>query len=116
MASGAPYIVHIPYGRGSLKLDLWRVPGARVIEGEIATAQPSDTGEALVHRALEEPIGTPHLAELARTAHSVAIVTSDHTRAMPSGVTMPLLLEEVRAGKTTDARQALRNLRAKHGL
>lgn len=24
--------------------------------------------------------------------------------------------EEVRAGKTTDARQALRNLRAKHGL
>lgn len=98
MASDAPHIVHIPYGRGSLELDLGRVPGARVIEGEIATAQPSDTGEALVHRALEEPIGTPRLAELARTAHSVVIVTSDHTRAMPSGVTMPLLLEEVRAG------------------
>ena len=91
-------IVRIPYGRGALELGLDATSDVRVIEGEIALAVPPAPAEELVRHALERPIGTPRLSELARGARTVVIVTSDHTRAMPSSLTLPLLLEEVRRG------------------
>ena len=92
MPAATPRTVGIPYAHGSLELSLRE--GDRVIEGQIATVRPEAPGAELVRRALESPIGTPRLSELSRTARSVVIVTSDHTRAMPSSVTLPLLLEE----------------------
>ena len=96
MTADTPRTIGIPYGHGSLELALRE--GDRVIEGEISAVAPSAPAEELVRRALESPLGTPRLSELARDAHSVVIVTSDHTRAMPSAITLPLLLEEVRRG------------------
>lgn len=96
MPAAMPRTVGIPYAHGSLELSLRE--GDRVIEGQIATVRPEAPGAELVRRALESPIGTPRLSELSRTARSVVIVTSDHTRAIPSSVTLPLLLEEVRRG------------------
>ncbi len=96
MTADTPRTIGIPYGHGSLELALRE--GDRVIEGEISAVAPSAPAEELVRRALESPLGTPRLSELARDARSVVIVTSDHTRAMPSAITLPLLLEEVRRG------------------
>lgn len=96
MTAVTPRTIGIPYGHGSLELALRE--GDRVIEGEISAVAPSAPAEELVRRALESPLGTPRLSELARDARSVVIVTSDHTRAMPSAITLPLLLEEVRRG------------------
>ena len=96
MNADANRTVRIPYGRSSLELAV--DPRTQVVEGEIAAFTPADTGEALVRRALESPVGTPRLSELAKNARTVVVVTSDHTRAMPSGTTMPLLLEEIRRG------------------
>ena len=44
------------------------------------------------------PSAPPRLRELAKGKHTVVIVTSDHTRAVPSKLTLPILLEEIRAG------------------
>ena len=44
------------------------------------------TGEAEVRRALENPIGTPRLKDVVRPGETVAIITSDITRPMPSAV------------------------------
>lgn len=52
----------------------------------------------IASEALRNPIGSPRLRELARGKKRVTIVTSDHTRAMPSQITMPLLLKEIREG------------------
>lgn len=90
--------IRIPYDRGFLELPRAAVPGARVIEGDIAGYAPPADAETIVHQALASPIETPRLSDLARAARSVVIVTSDHTRAMPSAVTLPLLLAEVRHG------------------
>ena len=58
-------------------------------------------GEAeLVREALANPIGTPRLCELAKGKNRIVLVTSDHTRAVPSKLTLPLLLEEIRRGNT----------------
>lgn len=55
------------------------------------------TGEAEVRRALENPIGTPRLGDIVHPGETVAIVTSDITRPMPSSVALPPVLEELYA-------------------
>ncbi len=56
------------------------------------------TGEAEVERALREPIGTPRLRDIVHPGETVAIVTSDVTRPMPTYKVMPALLDELYAG------------------
>ncbi|MDD6679298.1 MAG: nickel-dependent lactate racemase [Firmicutes bacterium] len=55
------------------------------------------TGEAEVRRALEQPIGSLRLGELVHPGETVAIVTSDITRPMPTAKVMPCLLDELYA-------------------
>ncbi len=55
------------------------------------------TGEAAVRRALEHPIGSPRLRDLFHPEDTVAIITSDITRPMPTWKVMPALLEELYA-------------------
>lgn len=45
---------------------------------------PGQPEAAIVQEALEHPIGTPALRELAKGKKKVVLVTSDHTRAVPS--------------------------------
>ena len=52
----------------------------------------------IVAEALREPIESPRLRELAADKQRVLVITSDHTRPMPSAITLPLLLDEIRAG------------------
>ncbi len=55
------------------------------------------TGEAEVRRALASPIGTPRLRDIVKKGETVAIVTSDVTRPMPSAVVLPAVLGELDA-------------------
>ena len=58
-----------------------------------------DKSEAeIVEEALQNPIGTAPLSELAKGKKTITIVTSDHTRAVPSKLTLPILLRELRKG------------------
>ncbi len=56
-------------------------------------------GEALVRAAIEKPVGTRRLSEMAVPGQKIAIVTSDVTRPLPSRKILPAILEELaRAG------------------
>ena len=59
------------------------------------TVQQGLTGEAEVSRALKNPIGTPRIGQIVRPGETVAIVTSDITRPLPSYKILPLLVEEL---------------------
>lgn len=52
--------------------------------------------ESIVLDSLELPIDSDKLCNIAKDKKSCLIVTSDHTRAMPSRITLPILLKEVR--------------------
>ncbi|WP_300346908.1 nickel-dependent lactate racemase [uncultured Oscillibacter sp.] len=54
-------------------------------------------GRAAVEEALAHPIGTPRLWELVRPGETVAVITSDITRPMPTWEVMPVLLDELYA-------------------
>ena len=55
----------------------------------------TSSGQPEVVRALNEPIGTPKLSELAVGKKKVAIVSSDITRPMPTWTALPPVLAEL---------------------
>lgn len=90
--------ISIPYDTGAVELHIAEENLAGVLTARTEEYRPALGETELVRNALEHPIGTPPLSQLARGKQKVTIVTSDHTRAVPSRITLPLLLEEVRRG------------------
>lgn len=88
----------IPYYRSSLELHVNEKNLHAVLNSRTDEYDAGKSEAELVRQALENPIGTPRLRELAKGKHKIVLVTSDHTRAVPSKLTLPILLEEIRAG------------------
>lgn len=65
-----------------------------VITAKTEDYVPEKSPKELIEDALEHPIGTPKLSELAKGKNKVVLVTSDHTRAVPSRLTLPILLKK----------------------
>jgi nickel-dependent lactate racemase len=91
-------IINIPYGKGHLAE---QIPDGR-LAGVLLSRTHDYKAEAaeadLVRAALDKPIGTPPLRELAKGCRKVVIITSDHTRPVPTRIIAPLMLEEIRSG------------------
>lgn len=90
--------ISIPYYTSCMELCVDEENLKAVITAEEDACSPCKPGTELIREALEAPVGTPRLRDLARGKNRVTIVTSDHTRAVPSRLTLPLLLEEIRTG------------------
>lgn len=90
--------IEIPYGRTKqiLHIDHERV-AAVLRPAEQENAGPDEA--AIVRAALLHPIASPRLSDLARGKRRILLITSDHTRPVPSRITMPLLLDEIRTGQ-----------------
>ncbi|NLY49390.1 MAG: nickel-dependent lactate racemase [Firmicutes bacterium] len=90
-------MTRLPYGPGYLPVT---VPDEN-LAGIFCPLQTQRElpGEAeLIIAALQNPYGGPRLAELAASARRITVISSDHTRPLPSKVTLPPLLAEIRAG------------------
>lgn len=90
--------IPIPYHRSHLDLKISERNLKAVIYPSGYDDKNTITEETLILEALRNPIGTPTLRDLVKGKKRFVIVTSDHTRAMPSKVTLPLLLSEIRQG------------------
>lgn len=89
--------IKLPYGRGIISA---LIPAGQ-LQGVLVPKAHSNTGisdTALIEEALAHPIASPPLRELACGKDKIVIISSDHTRPVPSGITMPLLLAEIRQG------------------
>ncbi len=91
--------IKIPYGKDHLLFSIKACRLAGILAPSHIKAGPEEA--AAVSAALEAPIGSPRLSVLSEGKQRVLVVTSDHTRPMPSGVTLPLLLKEIRMGNPT---------------
>ena len=90
--------IKIPYYTSSLDLHVEEENLEAVINAKTDSYDPGKSETELVEEALANPIGTPRLRELAKGKQKVTLVTSDHTRAVPSKLTLPILLREIREG------------------
>jgi len=95
-------VVDIPYGDGVLNLTLPddRVKAKLCPTGNMGDEFPIDANdqEKVVIDALAHPIESRPLHELSAGKKRVTVITSDHTRPMPSAVTLPILFAEIRKG------------------
>ena len=90
--------IPIPYYTSTLNLHVDEENLKAVLTAKMHGFHAEKSQEQLVLDALEHPVGSPRLRELAKDKQKIVIVTSDHTRAVPSKITLPLLLKEIRSG------------------
>lgn len=90
--------IPIPYYTSTLALHVEEENLKAVLTAKMHGFRAEKSQEQLVLDALEHPVGSPRLRTLAEGKRKIVIVTSDHTRAVPSKITLPLLLKEIRSG------------------
>ena len=90
--------ISIPYYTSTLDLHVDEANLKAVVTAKMHEYKAGKTEVELVHEALEHPIASPRLRDLAKGKQKVVLVTSDHTRAVPSKITLPILLDEIRQG------------------
>jgi len=92
--------VWLPYGKSDICV---RIP-ARNLLGSIEPKEVRSVADvkAEVERALNEPIGSKRLSEIAQPEHKVAIVVDDFTRNTPSHAMLLPVLAELNAAGVKD--------------
>lgn len=90
--------IEIPYCTGHMDLHVEEKNLLAVINAKIHDFKPKKPQENIIKWALEHPIDSPRLCELSKNKEKIIIVTSDHTRSVPSKLTLPFLLNEIRSG------------------
>ena len=90
--------ISIPYSRKHLEINIPKASLLGIFKPEEMTTPLALSETELVHQALDNPIASAKLADLASDKKHIVIITSDHTRPVPSHITMPILLEEIRKG------------------
>ena len=93
-------ILRLPYGRDAITADL-RGLGCRVL-GPSAPRVSPDT-RSLIAAALDAPVGTTPLVELARGRRRVTVLVPDATRRVPLPVILPALLARLAAAGVSES-------------
>lgn len=88
--------VDLAFGKSGLTVELPEGPNWRILEPRSAT--PVADVDTALDKALDHPIGTVPLIELARGKRTAAISVCDITRPAPNATTLPPLLERLHAG------------------
>jgi nickel-dependent lactate racemase len=86
-------LTHLAFGKTGLSVTLPDGFAYRVLEAR--SAAPLPDGNAALEAALDRPIGTAPLAELARGKKSAAISVCDITRPAPNRKTLPPILRRL---------------------
>jgi nickel-dependent lactate racemase len=89
--------IKLPYHKRVIEIEIEENNLAGVLESRAEEYSTSQTQQELVEAALDSPIGSETLEELVSGKKSMVIITSDHTRPVPSRVTMPILLRRIRS-------------------
>ncbi|MBC7241434.1 MAG: nickel-dependent lactate racemase [Anaerolineae bacterium] len=91
---------HVAYGRGEMYFSL---PAG--MRGTVVTSRelpPLEDPERAVMEALEHPIGSPRLRDMARPGQKVVIIFTDITRASPDHILLPPVLRELEEAGVRD--------------
>ena len=89
--------IQIPYDRTAFSAEV----GDIVLKGVYSSKlpEPAMSGEAYVSEALDNPIASQRLEDIAVGKRTAVVIASDHTRPVPSRIIMPQILERLRRGQ-----------------
>ncbi|MBE7038413.1 MAG: nickel-dependent lactate racemase [Ruminococcaceae bacterium] len=84
------------YGKEKIGYDFENENLLGVLTSSIDEYVAKDGEVELVKKALENPVGSEKLRDLAKDKKKIVIIASDHTRPVPSKVIIPYMLNEIR--------------------
>ncbi|NNU74686.1 nickel-dependent lactate racemase [Clostridium estertheticum] len=87
----------IPYSKRFLEIEIPDKNLVAILESKAHDYKVESTQEDIVNKALDNPIGSVKLEELVKGKENLVLITSDHTRPVPSKVTLPILLRRIRS-------------------
>ena len=90
--------VKLPYGKNSINIDIPEDRLEGILISKVNEYSTKESEEEIVKKAMINPIGMPQLKELAQDKKKIVVISSDHTRPIPSHITMPIILDEIRKG------------------
>jgi len=88
-------ILTVPYSKSGMILDIPDENFSKILQSKAHDYVVNKTQEEIVEDSIDNPIGSQKLEELVKNKKSVVIITSDHTRPVPSKVTMPIILRRL---------------------
>jgi lactate racemase len=88
--------INIPYKKEKIELDIPEKNILDIVQGSNQVSSIDE--EEIITHALESPVGSGTLSEIARGKSSASIIISDITRPCPSYKFLPRLVEELAAG------------------
>ena len=88
--------IRLPYHKKHIELELEEKCLQAVLVSKAHEFKPEKNETDLIEEALDNPIGSKKLEELVKGRNNMVIITSDHTRPVPSKITLPILLRRIR--------------------
>lgn len=88
--------IKIPYHKKMLEIEIADKNLLGILESKAEEFKPTISQEEIVEKALDNPIESERLENLVKGKKNMVIITSDHTRPVPSKITMPILLRRIR--------------------
>ncbi len=90
--------IEFPYGHGVQTLTVADRDIQAVLRPAFDPAASRGDAQALVEAALDAPIGSAKLEQLAQGKRNVVLIASDHTRPVPNKLLLPAMLRRIRRG------------------
>ena len=90
---------NLPYHQSFLSADIPDELISGILESEVSSQKPRMPEAEIVRTALNRPIQSPPLETLVKGRKTLTLVTSDHTRPVPSRITLPILLKRIRESR-----------------
>lgn len=93
--------IKIPYHKEFWEIEIDNNNLEGILESKAHNFKSDISQEEIVARALDNPIGSLSMEELVKGKKNMVIITSDHTRPVPSKITLPILLKRIRKSNPT---------------
>ena len=88
--------IKVPYHKSIIDIEIDDKNLVGVLKSKADSYRVEMSQEEIVEEALDNPIGSKSLEELVIGKNNMVIITSDHTRPVPSKITLPILLRRIR--------------------
>ena len=87
----------LPYDKKNIPVEIDDRNFAGSLVSKVEEYKPGLSQSELVEASLDHPIGSPKLEELVKGKKNIVIISSDHTRPVPSKIITPILLRRIRS-------------------
>ncbi len=91
--------IDLPYDKKTLTLTVADQNLAGILTSKAGDVQSNCSEQEIVEQSLDHPIGSAKLEQLVKGKKKIVIISSDHTRPVPSKITMPILLRRIRSAE-----------------